>query len=114
MDRRRFIRNVAASGAVVFLGGSVLGRARADDDPKTCSRGVTATVSQDPHHELVVSREDIIAGVAKTYHVQGTSGHDHLVTLTADDFASLAAGNEIEEKTTITLLHRHTVSVKCA
>jgi hypothetical protein len=114
MNRRTFFRNVAGSGVAIALGSSLWGKPVWAEELETCANGLKTSISADPRHELVVSREDVTAGIEKTYHIQGTSDHDHLVTLTADDFAKLASGSEIEEKTTITLLHRHTVHVKCA
>jgi hypothetical protein len=123
MIRREFFLKVAASSMTVLFGSSFLFPAKAAEielfrpepyDPSACSNGVQTSVSLDPRHQLVVPREDVLAGVEKTYHIQGSADHDHEVTLTADDFASLASGNEIQDKSTVTLLHRHTVHVKCA
>jgi hypothetical protein len=112
MKRREFfVKSAVSSIAVVFGSAFVLRPVQASD---ACGNGIDASVNIDPRHQLVVSQADILAGVEKTYHIQGTAGHDHLVTLTAADFASLAAGNEIEEKSTFTDFHQHTVHVKCS
>jgi hypothetical protein len=65
-------------------------------------------------HELTIPEADVIAGVETTYTLGG--GHMHELTLTADDFAALQAGE------TIMVMaepggqnnHPHTVTITCA
>ncbi len=64
--------------------------------PTSCSGDViVADVSQNHGHTLEIPVADIVAGVEKTYVTGGTTGHCHVVTLTAADFAMLQAGGEV-------------------
>jgi hypothetical protein len=65
-------------------------------------------------HTLSVSREDVTAGVPKSYDVRGSATHTHTVTLTAEDFDSLKRDETIQTRTTVTLGHTHLVTVSCA
>lgn len=68
----------------------------------------------DPEHRLVVSSADVVAGVAKSYSIRGTSPHDHTVTLTAADFAKLKADTKITVTSSTDDGHDHTFDVVCA
>ncbi len=64
-------------------------------------------------HSLVVPLADIEAGADKTYDIQGASAHPHTVTITAADFAALAAGQPIQMESSMDAGHTHLVSVVC-
>jgi hypothetical protein len=103
------------------------------DAPKGTDAGVDATVSPDASmgtpscsmngtvvaialnhgHALVVSKADVIAGAQKMYSIQGGSLHDHTVTLTAADFAMLAANTSVSVVSSLTG-HTHAITVTCA
>jgi hypothetical protein len=68
----------------------------------------------DPKHHLVVPAADIVAGVLKTYSIQGTENHDHKVSLEAADFAKLATDAEVLVTSTTDSGHSHTFLVVCA
>ncbi len=61
-------------------------------------------------HVLNVTQADIDAGVDKTYTLSGSAGHEHMLTITAAQFAQLAAGESITSTSTATT-HMHTVTV---
>ena len=75
--------------------------------------GTSVVIGTNHGHALVVSKEDIAAGVEKTYHIAGTSLHDHTVKLTAADFALLAQNTPITKESSAAP-HTHTVTVSCA
>jgi hypothetical protein len=75
--------------------------------------GTNVVIGANHGHVLVVSKADVMAGVAKTYHIQGTSLHDHTVTITAAQFAMLAANTSIST-TSSTDGHSHPITVMCA
>jgi hypothetical protein len=56
---------------------------------------VIGKVGRNHGHALVVSVADVLAGVPKTYDINGGSGHSHEVTLSAADFATLRAGGVV-------------------
>jgi len=76
------------------------------------NNGTATTISANHGHVLVVSKADVVAGAEKTYSIQGTALHDHLVTVTASDFALLAANTTIMKVSTETD-HSHTCTVMC-
>ncbi len=68
----------------------------------------------DPLHHLVVPAADIVAGVTKTYSIQGMQTHDHMITLQAADFAKLALDQKLTITSTNVNAHDHTFDVVCA
>jgi hypothetical protein len=117
--RRHFLRSAALfGGAFVFSRGlaacaasSTNGAASASDDLVECAAPV---ISRNHGHSLVVTAADVAAGVAKTYDIQGAASHAHSVTLSAADFAKLAAGGSITVASTTDFSHSHGVTVTCA
>lgn len=82
--------------------------------PGDCNmNGTTATIAFNHGHVLVVSKEDIAAGVDKTYDITGSSLHAHSVTITAAMFADLAQNTNIMTVST-TNVHAHDITVVCA
>ncbi|NOU33310.1 MAG: hypothetical protein HOO96_35890 [Polyangiaceae bacterium] len=80
-----------------------------------CKSGISAAqISANHGHALAVPAADIASGVAKSYSIQGASGHDHRVSLTAADFASLKTGASLTVTATTGAGHTHTVTVRCA
>jgi len=87
-----------------------------DPDPAgNCDNGATGEIFNNHGHSLVVSAADVQAGTDKTYTIQGTSGHDHSVTLTAANFTTLGNGQVLSGITsTAGGGHTHSVEVTCA
>jgi hypothetical protein len=79
----------------------------------SCDNGTAADIADNHGHVLDVSKEDVKAGADKTYDIMGTAGHTHSVTITAADFARLAANTSIREISTIGANHSHVVAVSC-
>jgi hypothetical protein len=88
--------------------------ASADGADSACvTLGTSVTILANHGHVLLVSVADVVAGAAKTYDIQGTSAHNHQVTVTAAGFGSLQAGIEITVESTVAAAHSHTVTVGC-
>ena len=83
---------------------------QSEDELVTCKPPV---ISANHGHTLVVSAADVAAGRPKTYSIAGAARHDHTVTLTAADFASLAAGRVVAVTSSDGAGHTHTVTVTC-
>ncbi len=128
MTRKQFLRTLAGVGAGA-VGASVLVACSSDDSatvdaPKqidappavgNCNaNGTTVAIGTNHGHVLVVSKADITAGTEKTYDITGTSAHAHSVTITAANFASLAANTSIMVTSTTGGGHTHVVTVMCA
>jgi hypothetical protein len=60
-----------------------------------------------------VTKADIMAGVDKDYHIMGAASHDHVVTITAAQFAMLAQNTSISDTSSVTG-HSHVVTISCA
>ena len=71
------------------------------------------------YHTMRVSKEDVQAGVEKTYNIQGTGSHEHIVTLTAEHFAQLQANQSVTVNSALSgsrpslAAHDHRVIVQC-
>jgi hypothetical protein len=109
MNRRKALGAVAALATLPLVECA----ARADD---VKVERVVSKVAKNHGHALVVSPADVKAGVARTYDLTGTSGHLHEVTLTADDFKKLAAGEPVRMPSTRFdgRGHRHRVLLRAA
>jgi hypothetical protein len=94
-----------------------------DAPPTTASRcirnGTTATILTNHGHVLLVSKEDVAAGVDKSYNIAGTADHPHTVTVKRSQFQSLAVDTAIMTESTLNGsatfgTHSHQVMVACA
>jgi len=87
-----------------------------DPDQADClANGADAkSISSNHGHTLVVSKEDVDAGTDKAYSIQGTSGHDHEIIITAANFTSLKSKQSITIESTTGASHRHDVTISCA
>jgi len=128
--RRLFIRD-CFSGLAVLMGGAVfLESCGSNNSPYVASQpnpvhgggncaengtSVSIQVVHTPNHTLTIPKEDVAAGVDRTYTLADNgSGHTHEVTITAADFANLQMATGIGETSTLTIGHTHLVTVNCA
>ncbi len=111
LTRKEFLILVAGGAAAAACGGS------SESPHGNCeANGTQATISQNTGHQLVVSKEDVVAGVEKTYDIRGTdTTHTHSVTITAADFQSLQKNLQAVEISTPggTGPHTHQITVAC-
>ncbi|MEM7382553.1 MAG: hypothetical protein AAF361_15370 [Bacteroidota bacterium] len=78
------------------------------------ANGTRITIESNHGHSLVVSVDDIKAGKEKTYSIQGSSDHNHQLTLSEDNFASLRENGTLEVNSSSDAGHNHPVIVSCA
>lgn len=129
MDRKTFIRKTTAGIILGLPAISILGCSGSDDgdpDPgpepnpptaRDCTEnGTLSTVatSAGHSHSLTIPKEDVVAGVEKTYDLSLVSDHRHQVTITAAQFQTLQANNSVNATSTSDSGHTHSVSVTCA
>jgi hypothetical protein len=99
--------------------------AAAPDAPGSCAVNDAGTTIMDNHahapHVLVVTPADIAGGVDVPYQIQGAANHMHTVTVTAAQFAELAAGGAngtvMDTSTVATVAgndHTHVCVIVCA
>ncbi|MFK8002811.1 MAG: hypothetical protein AB8H86_24720 [Polyangiales bacterium] len=59
------------------------------------------------------SMADVVAAEERTYDIRGVSAHPHTYTLTAANFASLAAGESVMVTSSEDNGHTHSVTIQC-
>jgi len=124
MNRKIFLQRLG--GVLISLPIlSVIGCGSDDDaaevtptDPpvasENCENGAVGTISNNHGHSLTVTTAEVEAGVEKTYTIQGTSGHDHSITLSPANFTTLADGEGLDIDSSVGGGHTHIVTVFCA
>lgn len=119
MTRNEFLKWVG--GSVALLGVAACGGGGEDppaiDAPAGCTVTNASVVIGENHvhglHALMVTPDDVAAGVDKTYGIQGAASHDHMITITAAQFAMLKTSASIMVMSTDGLGHTHEVTVSC-
>lgn len=120
ITRKVFLSQLAGGGFALVLGGCGGGggdsseTASADPapgpDPTGCGN---FSFSANHGHLLWIPAADLDSTLDKSYDVQGTSSHTHLVTLSAAQLAQLKAGQAIQVTTSLDASHTHDVSGGC-
>ena len=124
MDRKKFIKTAGAL-LVAIPAISVVGCSSSDDSGPNptpppngnadCeANGTTSSIGSNHGHTLQVSAADVQAGTEKEYSIQGGSGHNHLVTVTAANFTSLKNNQQIQIGSSSGGGHTHSVTISCA
>ena len=125
MNRKTFIQKTAGGLLLAIPAYTLLGCSSSDDgndnpDPNgnanaNClANGTSISIGSNHGHTLTVSKADVQAGAEKTYSIQGSSGHNHTVTLTAANFTSLQGNSAITITSSNDDSHTHSVQVTCA
>ncbi|MBW2455268.1 MAG: hypothetical protein JRI68_12190 [Deltaproteobacteria bacterium] len=121
--RRSFITfltsGLATTAGLALVGcgdddGGTAGGGGGDDSGDCQGSGTTSTISANHGHDLLVSKEDALAGVEKTYDIAGGGGHSHMVTVTEAHFAELAGDQVVVVTSTTGAGHTHEVTIQCA
>lgn len=130
MDRKAFIEKCLGAMFLALPAYSLVSCSGSDNGPYSgpnpnpnpnpnpmanCSANGTSTaISANHGHTLAVTAADVTAGTEKSYAIDGNSDHGHMVTLTADDFATLQDNDSITVTSTSGGGHTHSVTVSCA
>jgi hypothetical protein len=128
MDRKKFIKKVSNALLICIPIYSVMscsssddedGMAPGDDDDMTPSpdclvNGTLSSIGSNHGHSLVVSKEDVDAGVDKEYSIQGSSDHSHAITVLAANFSTLKTSSKVVVTSTSGGGHTHSVTISCA
>lgn len=75
--------------------------------------GCSDTIADNHGHVLSVARADLDAATDKSYSIEGSAGHDHMVTLTVVQLQTLKTGTSVRTTSSTTLAHQHDISVTC-
>lgn len=118
ITRQTFLRIVTVAASSVAAGAAACGDSETTDDGTdgpSCGK-VNATISANHSHVLGIAPGDVTAGVEKTYDIKGSAAHSHMVTVTAEQFQQLAAGQTITIESTRAGApdHLHSCSIICA
>ncbi len=128
MNRKVFIQKTMGAMLIALPAFSLIGCSSSDNgsdnnpdpepdpDPQgNClENGTEINISANHGHSLNVSQADVQAGVEKVYSIQGSSGHNHEVTLTVANFDALKSNNAITVGSSTEDGHTHSVRVSCA
>ncbi len=85
----------------------------AGNDLSCLDNGTSAAIASNHGHTLNVSKEDVAAGVEKTYDIRGSATHPHSVTVTAAHFTTLAGNAQVVIDSSNDSGHSHSVTVTC-
>jgi len=123
MDRKTFIKKVTGAILISIPFYSFLSCSDSDQDPspppnmgdKNClENGTASSVSSNHGHSINVPKADVESGVEKQYSIQGSASHNHLITVSESDFASLKINQQIQVTSTSGSGHIHSVTISCA
>ena len=116
MTRKEFLGSLAAGVAVLAGCGGDEGGSDTSIQRNCAQNGTSATIGGNHGHTITVTASDINAGQAKTYNIMGTADHDHMVTITAAQFATLQsnANGSVMVVSTNVGAHTHDITILCA
>jgi len=125
MDRKTFIQKSVGAMLIAFPAYSLLGCSSSDDSGENqnpdsdanadcLANGTAVSIGSNHGHSLTVSMADVQSGTEKTYFIQGTSVHDHSVSLTSANFTALKSNTNISVTSSNNDGHTHSVQVSCA
>lgn len=116
MTRKGFLG--AAAGGTVLLLLQACGGGGGDDAAQqnglTSCTSTGAAITGNHGHALSIPAADLDATTARTYSIQGTSTHDHTITLSAAQLASLKARQAVTVTSSTDFAHDHSVMITCA
>jgi hypothetical protein len=113
----RMERRAILQAAVVIIAAPIFPR-RAfacdgrDGMAESCDR-LLGRIGRNHGHAFPVVAADVFAGVEKTYDISGSSGHRHLVTVTANDFLAVKRGERVRLASTKEGGHIHRLMLEC-
>jgi len=118
MDRKLFLKRITTS---LFMGIPIISMwSCSDSDAPTpgpnvncIDNGTNSSIGGNHGHTLSVSAADVNAGIEKSYGIQGSATHNHQVTVTVPQFATLA-NNQSVVVTSTSAGHTHSVTISCA
>ena len=124
MERRKFVKQTVS---LLLLGVPLAGMTAScasgvepapplpNNDPKDClANGTNASIGTNHGHSLTVSKADVQSGVEKSYSIEGSASHDHILVISADNFTSLKNNTSIQVTSDSGGGHSHSVTVSCA
>jgi hypothetical protein len=104
----------SSSGSSTATGGGMYGNPM----PTSACGASGAEIAGNHGHVLSVPTADLSSTTAKSYSIMGTATHDHSLTLSAADLATLKTGGTVTVTSSVTDApgfgaHSHSVTVTC-
>jgi hypothetical protein len=84
-----------------------------DDDDDNAGASCKSAIGTNHGHTMPLSSADVMAGVDKTYGIQGSSAHSHTVEITAAAFANMTPGSVYVLESSTDAGHSHEVTITC-
>ncbi|MDZ4694933.1 MAG: hypothetical protein SGI86_07250, partial [Deltaproteobacteria bacterium] len=115
MKRRGFLKSswgVAVAVPVFVLGacGEDEGEGGSGGSGGGICSSTSANISNPHGHELVIPIADVLAGESKTYSIQGSSLHDHTVTIGAGNMVKLRDEKSLTTTSSAGGGHTHSIT----
>ena len=124
MDRKDFIKKMTSTVLLSIPVLSILACSDSSDDgpppggsnpQNDCLKnGTKSEIGSNHGHTLQVSKADVENGNAKEYSIAGSSGHNHNVTISSDNFTMLKNNQAIQVNSSNDDGHSHSINVTCA
>jgi hypothetical protein len=124
MTRKQFMHGAAGTAVILLLqgcGGSGGDGGKASATSSDFSM-ITAcgpiTIANNHGHALAISVAELVSTSSRVYSVAGTANHDHTITLSPAQLATLKAGNQVIVTSTVSDAapygaHSHDVAIIC-
>lgn len=118
MNRKQFLAGAAGGSLLLWLqacgGGDDAGNGNGGFPPvlTSCSSNDTA-ISGNHGHFVTIAVADLSSATPKLYHIEGTAGHDHTITLSVDQLQRLKSGASVTVTSSDNLGHNHQVTITC-
>jgi hypothetical protein len=108
LNRKQFCGAVGAGTVLLLLQACGGG---GDDNTPAPGNAVSASIANNHGHALTIPAADLDSVVAKTYNIQGSAAHNHTVTLSAAQFATLKGGGMVTVTSSTAVGHDHVVTL---
>lgn len=120
ISKRQVLKSILPTGLAFFFISKNLGAQTRPLEEPICpppippepKPSIINQISRNHGHLLVVTYEDVIVGKEKSYSIQGSSGHPHIVTILQEDFAKLRIESVIEIESSEDASHSHVVRIE--
>ena len=124
MDRKTFLKKTTGALLLATTAYALSSCSSSSDDSgsnnnnggtRNClDNGTASTIGGNHGHSLTVSKGDVANGTEKTYTIDGSAGHSHMVTVTAANFSTLQGNQQVAVSSTSGNGHSHSVTISCA
>lgn len=121
MKRKTFIKRTLSGIAAAIAGLYVTESCSSSEDAapvatENCLENGAkhSSISLNHGHTLIIPKEDVVAGAAKSYVITGTATHAHEVQVTMDLFAKLKNNEQVSVLSSLNADHTHQITIKCA